>query len=206
MSSDNILPEIRISFAHLLYSSESKLLADAFGKPLKKSSFYQEKTRKLQQAWADDKQLILQSLTEILGVDFYKNVIDVHLAPFFRPASHPLILNFSYEDSSHFVDSLTHELIHILLVDNSLYQTLSSDGDILNRWKDLFGERPVVELVHIAVHSLLKFIYLDVHRDPSRLARDIRICETYAPYANAWRFVDSHDYCTIIEQLRKCYL
>lgn len=199
------LPEIRIFFAHLLYSSESKVLAKELQQPLKDLAFYRKKTSEFQSSWEGDEQVILEALTKILNVGFYRDTIDVALAPFFRPASHPLILNFKHPNSSHFVDSLTHELIHILLVDNTLYQTATSSVNILDQWRDLFGERPVPELVHIGVHALLKFVYLDVHHDLERLARDIRECEQYPPYSNAWNYVNNRDYHEIIQQLRQIY-
>jgi hypothetical protein len=201
-------PEVRIYFADLLYYGESRRLAGE--RELESYDYYQQRTAAYRQAWQRHEQAILPALQKALGVRFYRSVIDVACAPFFVPKSEPLIMSF-HEEPDEFVDSLTHELCHVLLTDNDKVRVHDEQPslDLIAVWLSLFGKHHDFNaLVHIPVHAMSKYIYLDVLKEPSRLERDISAVKNNVnagAYVAAWDYVNEHDYTTIIRELKRAY-
>src|SRR5919199_1161053 len=96
---------------------------------------------------------ILLSMTETLGSSFRQNIIDVYIAPWFHAFSDPLVIGVTKEPDV-FVDTLTHELLHRLLTDNT---TIPYETDLIAEWRKLFGNNHNFKvLVHIPVHAIHK--------------------------------------------------
>lgn len=204
------IPEIRITFAWLLFYGESQALADAENFKLESYEHYEQKTVAYRKAWKQQEKKIIEGLQTALGVTFYKSVIDVSCAPYFIPKSDPLIMNFK-ETPDQFVDVLMHELCHVLLTDNNKHQSNGDNPtlDLIAVWKELFGgEEDFNVLAHIPVHALSKYIYLDVLHEPSRLERDKKTVEEWDnsdAYKTSWAYVENHDYMEIIKKLQESY-
>jgi hypothetical protein len=201
------LPQIRIKNAWLLRDNVSKhlhILWAKEGEPLADDSWIDNKVADYQKAWKPVEEQILTSLTDILGLSFRQNIIDVYIAPWFNAFSDPLVIGVT-KDPDVFIDLLTHELIHRLLTDNN--ETPYSKRH-LKVWGELFGEGiSKSALVHIPVHALMKAIFIDVLHEPERLERDIASCreQNAVDYTTAWEYVEKHDYKEIIEKLKKTY-
>lgn len=203
-------PEVRINFSWLLFYDEVQKLKGDY--KLESHEQFEEWTTNYRQAWRKREAKILPALQDCLGVTFYKPVIDVALAPFFRCKSDPLIINFRNEPDQ-FVDVLTHELCHVLLTDNNKLQLGNDETpiDLEQAWQGLFGkEHDFHTLVHIPVHAICKYIYLDILKEPQRLSRDMDTVKTYAkagdnPYTKAWEYVEKHDYKQLIADLKQSY-
>lgn len=206
----DILPEIRINFADLLYFNESQTLAGK--EKLDSYEQYEKWTEAYRKEWRKYETKIITALEEVLNAQFYKPVIDVSCAPYFIPKSDPLIMNFRNEPDQ-FVDVLMHELCHVLLTDNNVIQihkhTNKKNVNLAKVWEELFGkEHDFSALVHIPVHALSKYIYLDILKEPSRLKRDIDSVKTYVGsevYTAAWDYVDKQGYKEIIGKLKHSY-
>lgn len=200
------LPEVRINFAWLLFNDESQWLAG--DRKLENFSKYEEWTVDYRKEWRKHEQKILTALQTALGVEFYKSVIDVSCAPYFVTKSDPLVVNFLNEPDQ-FVDVLTHELCHVLLTDNNKLQLRGDKPsiDLAKTWYTLFGKNHDFKaLVHIPVHALSKYIYLEILKEPSRLDRDIEsILDFNTAYLEAWRYVNKNNYKKIISDLKKSY-
>lgn len=204
------VPEVRIYFSWLLYDKVSVNLDKLFATETDKivsQEVAEQYTENYRQEWAKYETKILPALIESLEVEFRQNIIDVPCAPWMYSMSDPLIMGFRYFPDQ-FVDSLTHELCHVLLTDNTAYSIKSSDKEINLRdvWADLFGQDyDFHTLVHIPVHALCKYIYLDILNEPSRLNRDIETVKADEPYKIAWEYVESNDYKEILKQLKNSY-
>jgi hypothetical protein len=206
------LPEIRINFSWLLYHKECRhldLVLNNGESKLARPEKYEARAEEYRNAWANYETTILRGMTEVLELSFYRPVIDVTLAPFFGHKSTPLIINFR-PDPDRFVDILTHELLHVLQTDNNKHQSLGphSTVDLMAEWRRLFGEHERVTLVHIPLHALHKYIYLDVLKAPERLEREInflRTVQTSGAYLQAWEYVNARDYRGIVDEIRKVY-
>jgi hypothetical protein len=206
------LPEIRIYFSTLLYEGECRHLDRALNpdaSKLARPQLYEARTREYRKAWATYETTILRGMTHVLDLSFYRTVIDVTLAPCFRGISTPLILNFA-ADPDRFVDVLTHELLHVLQTDNNKYQALGPHDtiDLLSAWRRLFGDHERVTLVHIPLHALHKYLYLDVLKAPERLERELNVLrsiQTAGAYLQAWDYVNERDYRGIVNEIRNLY-
>ena len=202
-------PEIRINFADLLYFNESQTLAGK--EKLDSYEQYEKWTEAYRREWLKYETKIVIALQEVLNLQFYKPVIDVSCAPYFIPKSDPLIMNFRNRPDQ-FIDVLMHELCHVLLTDNNIVQINNHTEQSVNLakvWEGLFGkEHDFGTLVHIPVHALSKYIYLDILKEPSRLKRDIESVKTYEGsevYVAAWDYVDKQGYKEIIDKLKHSY-
>jgi hypothetical protein len=201
------LPEIRIKDAWLLRQNASKHLHELLGKDmvLADDEWMEKRVKEYQDAWEPYEKKTLTAMTEILGLSFRQNVIDVYIAPWFGAFSDPMVIGVMREPGV-FVDTLTHELLHRLLTDNT---SVPHDTPLLAEWQELFGNNHTFgTIVHIPVHAVHKAIYLDVLKEPKRLKRDIaeNSKNNASDYVSAWNYVDNHDYKKIISQLKKSYL
>jgi hypothetical protein len=203
------IPEVRINFSHLLYTFASGDFAKSMNETMPSMDECLEWTANYRQEWVKYNQKLLTAMTEVLGVTFYKPVIDVSTAPFFMSQSDPLIINFvSMPDE--FVDVLAHELLHVLLTDNNKVRVRDETTaiDLAKEWKKLFGEHDRSALNHIPVHAMLKYLYIDVLNDATRFDRDVKKASTLsnaASYVSAWKYVNDNDHKAIVTQLKDSY-
>lgn len=200
------LPEIRIKDAWLLRENASQHLHKLWGKNrvLANDALMQKIVKDYKKAWAPFETKILKGMTDILDLSFRQNIIDVYIAPWFNAFSDPLVIGVTREPYE-FVDTLTHELIHRLLTDNT---KLKPKADLIAQWQKMFGKQnSFTTLVHIPVHSVHKAIYLDILKDKDHLQRDISDCfkHGHQDYVDAWDYVQKHDYRKINESLKLSY-
>ncbi|MBP7767172.1 hypothetical protein KA068_01480 [Candidatus Saccharibacteria bacterium] len=204
------IPEVRISYGQVLAQSASRALADQYNLKLNDDSVYFKKTLEYFEAWKVKEAQILEALQEMLGVIFYLPVIDVTCLPFFVPQSNPVIMNFR-ETPDRFVDVLTHELCHLILIDNSLFRSyeFAPNYFISEDWAKMYGpNHDHKTLVHIPVHALCKYLWIDIMNNPSSYERDKAEVQRYLDnesYVKAWEYVDNHDYKKIVADLNKLY-
>lgn len=186
-------PEIRINYAGLLNRSESPILAKAKGYEMLSHEDAILLVEKYRIEWKKYEKQIIDYICTKLGIHFYRDVIDVHIAQYFIPKSEPLIIS-CMDDPDTFVDTLTHELIHVLLTDNNVVQLPGDDREyrLADQWASLFGEQhSFTTLVHIPVHALHSKVFTDVFKDDSRLQRDIKQLERFdsTDYLKSWDYV-----------------
>lgn len=153
-----------------------------------------------QKAWKLIETKVITALCDVLGLNFRRNIIDVHIVsgnP--RQISRPLIIKSGYPIDE-FLNILIHELIHVLLSDNE---------EILPRPEELFSSFPDETKLtknHILVHAMLKYIYLNVLKEPERLNNNIVTSRKHSTseYYRAWEIVEKEGYLEIIDYFKKC--
>lgn len=97
------------------------------------------------------------------------------------------------------VNTITHELIHRLLIDNTL---IDYEHDFIPDWEQLFGANHTWNtLVHIPVHAVMKQLYLDKINRPDLLELDLEETKNNPPYVAAWQYVNDNDYAEIVSSL-----
>ena len=200
------LPEIRIKDAWLLRENVSKYLHELWGKgkKLADDDWMEWKVGEYIKAWEPYEQKVLTGMCENMNLTFRQNIIDVYIAPWFRAFSDPMVIGVMQEPDV-FIDTLTHELLHRLLTDNT---AVPHETRLLREWQKLFGKQhSFAALVHIPVHAVHKAIYLDVLKEPKRLERDIKKNKEHEAidYIAAWGYVEKYGYKTIIKQLKESY-
>lgn len=204
------LPEIRIKDAWLLRANASVYLHELWGKGKKLADDKQMKHKvgEYRKAWAPFERRVLKGMCETTGLAFRQNIIDVYVAPWFYAFSDPMVIGVIHEPDD-FVDTLTHELLHRLLTDNT---SIPYENSHLLEWEKLFGKgHSFKTLVHIPVHAIHKAIYLDILKAPERLERELHSLENEkgwdtTDYLKSWEYVEEHGYEIIIQKLKKSYV
>jgi hypothetical protein len=202
------IPEVRIRASFLLNGAVIPLLLPGLketGDEIAATDEYiSETVDRYNKSWSRYETKILTAMCEVLDLEFKQNIIDAYVVPFGHSFSDPMVISTKYK-SERFIEVFTHEVAHRLLTDNSK-MTSSLDRKILKTWKELFGEDHAWNtLVHIPVHALLEYIFVDVLDEPERLERDIELCKQHPPYADAWTYVQSEGYQNILKKLRHSY-
>jgi hypothetical protein len=195
------LPEIRISYAWLLAGEASVVMNEKYGDGTSLRAFdeYEAIVNKYNEWWSPHSSEILRGLCTILGLEFRQNIIDIYVAPWFNPISDPMVIGPAFRSEDSLLNTITHELVHRLLTDNT---SIDYNHDFLVDWKHQFGENHDWNmLVHIPVHAVMKKLYLDVIDRPDLLELDIEDTRSNAPYADAWKYVNSTDYNELVERL-----
>jgi len=198
-------PTVLITYANLLRNVR---IVSAPDSTLLTYDEAEDKAEAYRQAWSAKEQLILDGMQTCMDLTFAAPVIDVAVAPWqydWAAISFPLILDMAHEPDA-FIDILTHELFHVLFADNQIITSKNQRAQSRLQWEKLFGEEHSGgTLVHIAVHAALKYMYLDIHKEPYRLTRDIERSRQYPDYQQAWDYVEQHDYRDIIAKLKQRY-
>ncbi|MCA9347033.1 hypothetical protein KC930_00425 [Candidatus Saccharibacteria bacterium] len=203
------LPEVRIAASILFMRGVSANLAKLFDAEMPTKEKIDDLVVLYKKKWAIDEQSIMMAMCQATGLDFYQSTIDVNIAPFIGPSfSDPLMVS-SRTTIDRFTDVLTHEIIHVLLTDNTVYSNKSTGGvDLGDRWRELFGsEHTMKTLVHIPVHAIHKHIYMNVLKQQSRHDNEMEELRQYnaLDYLAAWDYVDKVGYEKIIDMLKEDY-
>jgi hypothetical protein len=196
------IPEIRISYSWLLSGQASEIMNDKYGDgtPLRTFEEYEAIVEKYDTWWSAIGTEILNGLCDILQLEYRQNIIDVYVAPWFSPISDPMVIGPAFHSQNTLINTLTHELIHRLLTDNT---STDYEHNFLADWKIIFGdEHEFNTLVHIPVHAVMKRLYLDVINRPDLLQYDIEDVSNNKPYAQAWDYVNDNDYVELIDKLK----
>lgn len=194
------LPQIRIKYAWLLANSASVVMNEKWGDgtPLRSSEVFEKIAAKYEKWWRPHNDQILQAMCDILQLEFRQNIIDVNVAPWFSPISDPMVVGPAFKTANEFVNTLTHEMIHRLLTDNTTYPYYY---DFVSQWREMFGGEHIQNtLVHIPVHAAMEALYNKIDR-PDLLALDIEQTKQYEAYKDAWVYVKKVGYKTILDQL-----
>ena len=113
--------------------------------------------------------------------------------------SHPLIIKSGYPPDK-FVDVLIHELIHRLIDSNGL-------GRIAYKVKKKYVNESGFVKAHIIIHAILKYIYLDILKQPYWLNRSLLSLKKHRTdeYSRAWEIVEQDGYRKIISDFKSKY-
>lgn len=195
------IPQIRIKYGWLLAGEASVVMNEKYGDgtPLRTYDEYEAVANQYRAWWKPHNDAILTGLCTVLNLTFRQDFIDIYVAPWFNPISDPLVIGPAFQSEDALVNTLTHELTHRLLTDNT---STEIEHDFLSDWRALFGDdHDWNTLVHIPVHAVMKTLYLDIINRPDLLALDKVQTKDNAPYALAWKYVDERDYRHIVKVL-----
>lgn len=198
------IPNIRFKYGWLVAGEVSSILNDTWGDgtPLRSDDEYFAIAKKYEEWWRSESDAILRSMTDILGLQFHQSEIDIYVVPWFNAMSDPLIIGPAFSTKDELVNTVTHELLHRLLTENTI---TDYTYDYLTGWKELFGDLEFNALVHIPVHAIMKKIYLDKIDRPDLVDLDKQMVKDNQPYVDAWAYVDEIGYDEIIEKLNGWY-
>jgi hypothetical protein len=147
--------------------------------------------------WSKYEEKIVKEMCDVLNLKFKRNIIVYIVSGNSRQLSSPIVIKSGFNPDE-FVDSLTHELIHTLFEDNGTKIPIS----IL---EEMFpGETSTIRN-HVVVHSVLKYIYLDILKDEKKLEMNIENSRKHSTndYFHAWEIVEKEGYMEIIKRFKK---
>ncbi len=195
------IPLVRIKYGWLLAGVTAEALSEKYGNGERLGTYDElsDIANKYEGWWRPFNGQVLNGLCKVLHLEFKQNIIDVYVSPWFTPISDPMVIGPGIESQDVFINTLSHELTHRLLTDNT---SRNAEHDLLKDWKSLFGDTyDNKTLVHIPVHAVLKALYLDVIERPDLMELDILATRNNKPYADAWDYVQSHDHTDIVNAL-----
>ncbi len=147
--------------------------------------------------WIKEENQILTGIYSITGLEYFQNAIDVYIVSATTLAtSEPLIIGCNWPDK--FNDTLTHELIHRLLTDNTTKFNL---GALVKTMFPDIEDRTTRN--HVLVHAIHTAVYLDILKDKARLERDITVTSKNPSYKESWRIVNERGYKELIAEFKK---
>ncbi len=157
-----------------------------------------ERIEKYKEEWRKYEKPILKGICSILKLPFVQNIVDVHIVsgnP--RAFSNPIVMKSGYSPDE-FVDVLTHELIHRLLSNHG--ESVSTKVLV-----KLFPLEDNLTRIHILVHAVLKYIYLDVLKQPERLKKNMERSSQMATkgikaYHRAWEILGERGYVEFVKE------
>lgn len=155
-----------------------------------------------QRAWKPVEQDMLDGMQDALNLSFFENRIPVYIVPVRKGAfSDPIVIS-SHVQGDRFVDLLTHELIHRLVVYNNEQVDMRTILHELYPDVDNFLVRN-----HVLVHAVHAQIYQEVLKDTERMQQDIQHKKDIGAdaYVEAWDIVARDGYREILERVTAAY-
>lgn len=159
----------------------------------------EEIRKNLRGVWDAKEVLIMEGFSQVTGLSFKHNYIDVFLVrrdAVARSISYPIILRVG-GDMERNMCILIHELAHNLMWDNEQESNWSKKALALWPQETHSAAR------HIVVHAIMEAIYVGVVKDLEEIAKDIEICQKSPDYKRAWGIVKEKGYRNIIDMLKQ---
>jgi len=177
----------------------------------KYESFIMKFKTELEKEWLGKEREILTYMEEISGLKWKEKKVDCYLIKrsIFMPISVPLTIPIELEHEENiypitkerFIDTLVHELIHILFFQNENIGNKYFDYLISKRYsKEQFNTA-----IHVPVHAIHKKIFLKFFKK-DRFEEELRMSDFYQDYKKAWDIVNEEGEDEIIEELRSYVL
>ncbi len=147
--------------------------------------------------WRKDEKKVLTEMSKVSSLKWKSDKIICYVVSNCIPFSDPLTMSV-FKEKDYFIDTLTHELIHRLFIDdNNLEKAKKSwnyfkgkyDGD-----KDLW--------IHIPLHAIHRHIYLKFY-DEKRINRDKKKVSHLKSYSKSWKIVEREGHQNIIKEFKK---
>lgn len=157
-----------------------------------------KKYKQVEKYFDNNEKKILNGLQKITGLSFSKNIMDIYLIDSTSTAStsKPTIVGTKGTPQK-IVRVIIHELIHNLLWDNNERKNWE------NKIIKLYPKENKSTAIHIAVHTILEAIYIEVLKKPKEIEKDIEECQNWPSYKRAWEIVKKEGYKDIIKKLKK---
>lgn len=146
--------------------------------------------------WKKIESKTLTELSNLSGLKWKEESIRCYIIGFGRPFSDPLTMKL-FDNKNDFIDTLTHELIHQIKIQNS---------EKLRKWYSYierkYANEPRTAKNHIFLHALHWQIYLNLFNE-KRLNRNIDSDKEHPDYHRSWQIVQEKGYENIIKEFRK---
>ena len=155
--------------------------------------------KKIQKIWNKISKKVLKELESITKLEFKKDEITCYVVGKSVPFTDPLTIPIYRQEYNYFIDTLIHELIHILFTqEENLIKTKKAWQYIFNKYKkETFDTK-----IHIPLHAVHTHIYT-VFFSMERLEHDIIELFNLRAYRRSWEIVNKEGYKNIINEFTK---
>jgi hypothetical protein len=153
---------------------------------------------KIEPIWRKKEKTILKTISEISGLKWTEKAVICYVIGFGRCFSDPLTVRL-YENKDDFIDTLTHEMIHQMHIQN-IKKSL--------KWKKYlqgkYNNESIITRNHIFLHSVHYHLYLKLF-NKKRLNRDINFCKKVRveDYVRSWQIVQKETPEAIIKKFKE---
>lgn len=155
-------------------------------------SAVESKVKLFRKEWGAYDKKIFEGMHRATGLVFSRNILDVYIVSGIpRDMSDPIIIRSRYTQVE-FVNVLSHELLHRLFA--------------INKTEFDFPEESERVINHIFVFAVLKYLYLDILRQPERVEMDLHRARgdtSNSGYVRAWDIVENLGYENLVAQINK---
>lgn len=159
-----------------------------------------KQVNELKKEWRKYEKEILTALYEITEIKFKRNIIEVYMVSGAnRSYSHPIVM-YATKRAENFMDTLTHELIHVLIDDNFQNKRKILDQEL----EKLFPEQTSLTRTHALIFAIQAHIFLKVFKDENRIKKNMESAKKHRTdeYSKAWEIVNREGYLNIIQSVK----
>jgi len=155
--------------------------------------------RAVQKIWSRINKNILKEIEKITKLEFKEDKIVCYVVGKAIPFSDPLTIPIYKEEHNYFIDTLIHELIHILF---------TQEGNLIkagHAWKYIFKKyenETFNTKIHIPLHAVHTHIY-NKFFSKERLEHDIIELYNLHAYRRSWEIVNKEGYKNVIKEFTK---
>ena len=154
---------------------------------------------KVQRIWDKIGKKILKELEEVTKLEFKDDKIICYVVGNAIPFHDPLTIPIYKKEYNYFIDTLIHEIIHILFTqEGNLKRAKKSWKYIFTKYKnETFDTK-----IHIPLHAVHTYIY-NKFFSMERLEHDIVELYNIKAYRRSWDIVNKEGYGRIMEEFVK---
>ncbi len=148
--------------------------------------------------WEPYRTSVPRKIAEISGINWREQEITCYIVGRHNSFSDPLSMK-AYKDGNEFVDTLIHELIHRLFL-----QEPEKGREVFAWIKEKYGAESRLTRNHIPVHAIYANLYMDVfgkERLEQRKKAESEGSEN-KDYARSWEIVDKEGYNSIVSRIK----
>jgi len=160
-----------------------------------------KQVKELKKEWQKYEKEIITALYEITEIKFKRNIIDVYMVSGTNRSYVNPIVMYATKRIEDFIDTLTHELIHVLIDDNFPNKMKILDPEL----EKIFPGQTYLTRIHILVFAIQTHIFLNVFKDENRIKNNMESAKKHRTdeYIKAWEIVNREGYLNIIQSLKE---
>lgn len=147
--------------------------------------------------WEKEGEKILSEISNIINLKWKEKEIICYVIGYGRGLSDPLTVRL-YENKNDFIDTLIHELIHQIQIQNSKKWKKWADKFLKKDYK----EETQLTKSHILLHAIHWQIFIRLF-NKKRLDRNIKYSQKFPDYKQSWEVVKKEGYKNIINNFKK---
>jgi len=155
--------------------------------------------RKIQKIWSKISNKVLKEIEKVTKLKFKDKKIPCYVVGRAIPFASPLTIPIYKEEYNYFIDTLIHELIHILFTQEGNFNKAKM------AWRYIFRKyknETFDTKLHIPLHAIHTHIYT-IFFSKERLEHDILELFNLRAYRRSWEIVNRDGYKDILNEFTK---